>query len=339
MLESSRLESCPVLGDSRYAAGRRPERHRAGRSGTAGSGQKGNGRRSDREPRPAYRCSAVDRSAPSVGVGDRLPVDPVNKGSGFFDLAVNIREAPPPVLPSPARYELSLLESRRESPSSMSFRFSTEGTGFRYLSNQAIRLALPGVDDPWGAVRTFSLSSSPSEAGFLQVTCKISDTPFKQALAHLSAGAKAYVFGPLGRFLFDASRPSVLIAGGIGITPFRGMIRYASDTGARLPVTLLYSARVPEELVFRAELDDIARSHPNVRVNYTVTRPDESSAPPVGRVGRIDRAWIEEQCDLGVHPRIFVAGLPEMVGEIVTTLTGPLHISPEDIEYELFRGF
>jgi ferredoxin-NADP reductase len=195
------------------------------------------------------------------------------------------------------------------------------------------------VDDPWGAARTFSLSSSPSELGELAVTCKISDTPFKQALARLQPGATVHVYGPLGSFLFEDSRPCVFIAGGIGITPFRGMMRYAADTGVRTAVTLLYSARLPEELVFRAELDDLARSRPNFRVHYTVTRPTESSAAWSGRVGRIDRRWIEETTDAGAHPCYYIAGLPEMVEETVETLTGTLGVPTEDVDYELFRGF
>jgi ferredoxin-NADP reductase len=242
-------------------------------------------------------------------------------------------------LPVPARYVLPLLEARRESPTAMTFRFSTRGTGFRYLSNQAIRLSLPGVDDPWGAVRTFSLSSSPSETGELAVTCKITDTPFKQALSRLPAGAEAHIYGPLGSFLFDGSRPSVLVAGGIGITPFRGMMRYAADSAVPTPLTLLYSARTAEELVFRTELDDLARSRPNFRVHYTVTRPTESGVPWDGRVGRIDRSFLEELTDLGARPRIYIAGLPGMVEEVVGTLTGPLGVPPSDLAFEMFRGF
>ena len=245
----------------------------------------------------------------------------------------------PRPLPIPARFVLPLLATRRESPSSMTFRFSTKGTGFRYLSNQAIRLSLPGVDDPWGAARTFSLSSSPSESGEIAVTCKISDTPFKQALSRLTPGETAQVFGPLGSFLFEETRPCVFIAGGIGVTPFRGMLRYAADTGVRTSLTLLYSARVPEELVFRAELDDLARSRPNIRVHYTVTRPAESPTPWPGRVGRIDRQWIEATSTPSEHPRFYVAGLPEMVEATVGSLTGALGVPADDIDYELFRGF
>jgi ferredoxin-NADP reductase len=221
----------------------------------------------------------------------------------------------------------------------MTFRFSTEGTDFTYRSNQAIRLALPGVDDPWGAVRAFSLSSSPTEAGFLAVTCKISDTPFKQALARLQPGDRAEVYGPLGAFLFQAGRPSVFLAGGIGITPFRGMLRYAADTGERSEKRLLYSARVPEEFVFRAELDAMAHANPQLRIEYSVTRPTDSSTPWTGRRGRIDAAWIREAAHGLARPMYYVAGLPEMVAETVALLQGPLGVSEEDLDYEMFRGY
>ncbi len=245
----------------------------------------------------------------------------------------------PPTLPRPQRWVLPLLESRHESPTAMTFRFSTQGTGFHYLSNQAIRLALPGVDDPWGAVRSFSMSSSPSEPGQIAVTCKISDTPFKQALARLRPGDTAEVYGPLGTFLFDGTRPSVFIAGGIGITPFRGMLRYAADSGHTAEKRLLYSARVPEELVFRDELEALARASPHLKVHYTVTRPADSKTKWEGRVGRIDAAWIREISEPLERPKFYVAGLPEMVEEIVSVLGGPLQVPEEDLDYEMFRGY
>ena len=242
-------------------------------------------------------------------------------------------------LPRPRRAVLPLIESRRESPTVMTFRFSTHGQEFPYLSNQAVRLALPGVDDPWGAVRSFSLSSSPSEAGELAVTCKITDTSFKQALSRLRPGDPAEVFGPLGAFLFDGTRPSVFIAGGIGISPFRGMLRFASDTGNTAEKRLLYSARVPEELVFREELDGFARSSPHVQVLYTITRPSESPQSWDGRVGRIDAAWIRDVAEPLDRPKFYVVGLPEMVDPVVAMLGESLGIPEDDIDYEVFRGY
>ena len=245
----------------------------------------------------------------------------------------------PSDLPRPGRYVLPLLESRTVSPSSMTFHFSTEGSGFRYLSNQAIRLALPGVDDPWGAVRSFSLSSSPTESDRISVTCKITDTPFKQALSRLRPGDTAEVYGPLGLFLLDRARPSVFLAGGIGISPFRGMMRYSADSGNRHERRLLYSARVPEELVFREELDGLAKVFPHLRTEYTVTRPAESQMPWEGRVGRIDAGWIRQTAASLDRPKYYVVGLPEMVSTTVSILQAALNVPEDDIDYEVFRGF
>ncbi len=185
----------------------------------------------------------------------------------------------------------------------------------------------------------FSLSSSPSEEGILSITCKISDTPFKQALSQLHPGATAEVYGPLGLFLFDRSRPSVFLAGGIGITPFRGMLRFASDMRDTKERRLLYSARVPEELIFRSEIDELAASQPSFRAHYTITRPAESSVPWSGRVGRIDAPWIREVADALDRPKFYVAGLPSMVETAVQLLGGTLGVPEDDIDYEVFRGF
>jgi glycine betaine catabolism B len=242
-------------------------------------------------------------------------------------------------LPRPGQYVLPLIDSRRESPTTMTFRFSTEGTGFRYLSNQFIRLALPNVPDPWGPVRSFSLSSSPSESGFIAITCRISETPFKQALASLKSGATAVVYGPLGAFLFDLQRPAVFLAGGIGITPLRGMIRFAHDRSFRHEMVLLYSARTPEELVFRSELDDIARIGGRLRAEYSITRPGDTGSSWKGRVGRIDRDWISDASHRLPNSRYYVCGLPEMVQEMTRLLHGSLGVHEESIDYEVFRGF
>jgi ferredoxin-NADP reductase len=252
---------------------------------------------------------------------------------------VNVIHGWGPTLPRPAQYVLPLIEKRRESPTTMTFRFSTEGTEFRYLSNQFVRLALPDVADPWGPVRSFSLSSSPSEPGAIAITCRISDTPFKQALATKSLGETGVIFGPLGGFLFNRERPAVFLAGGIGITPLRGMIRFAHDTEAPQERVLLYTSRSPEELLFQSELDSLAGSNDRLRVHYSVTRAPDAKPPWTGRTGRISRAWIEETTRHLRHPRFYVCGLPEMVHDMVQLLQEPMGVPEESVEYEVFRGF
>ena len=243
---------------------------------------------------------------------------------------------PGPAPPKPV--ELSFLESRAETPTSNTYWFSTQGTGFAYRSNQAIRLLLPDSGDPrpW---RLFSLSSSPTEEGRIAITVKQTDSPYKQRLRRLQPGERVTGFGPWGDLFYSPTRPALFIAGGIGVSPFRGMMRYASDTGATQPIVLLYSSRVPEELAFRAELDAISAAHPHFRVWYTVTRPSESSLGWRGRTGRIDEAWIRDAVVGMSRPKVYVAGLPRMAHEMVAMLKERLGYPEEDLEYEYFMGY
>ena len=239
----------------------------------------------------------------------------------------------------PERYVFRFQDSRPETPTATTFRFSTDGTGFRYRSNQAIRLILPQVQDPWGPARAFSLSSSPTETGIAAVTVKMTGTPFKQALGALAPGDEALAIGPLGDLLYDASRDSLFVAGGIGVTPFRGMVKFATDRGQHRPLRLLYSARTPEELAFRTELDALAQKDAGVEVRYTVTRPAESRTTWRGRIGRIDERWIRDGLEGLDHPKVFVVGLPEMAEQTLDLLRTRIGVSEDDLEYEFFRGY
>lgn len=221
----------------------------------------------------------------------------------------------------------------------MTFRFSAAGTEFQYLPTQAIRLVLPGLEDPWGPARMLSLSSSPTDEGTVSVTCKITDTVFKQALARLPPGAKAEAYGPLGAFLLDEERPGVMIAGGIGITPFRGMLRFAAAHQLRGPFQLIYSARTPEELIFQEELEALSRTYSAFRVSFKVTRPADSQRSWAGATGRIQRSELEAALRAAPGARVYVAGLPEMVSETLRLLGTLPGVGEADIDYEVFRGF
>jgi glycine betaine catabolism B len=244
------------------------------------------------------------------------------------------------VLPPQRRgYSLPFLDRRQETPSAMTFRFAIQGSGFRFRSNQAIRLQLPDIQDPWGPSRLFSISSSPTETDWIAITCKMTGTPFKEGLRALKPGSRVEVFGPLGDLMYDPNRPTVMIAGGIGITPFRGMIRYAIDTGANSPIVLLYSARTPEELAFRTELDDMAKRHPSLAIHYTVTRPQDTLAGWTGRTGRIDERLLRESSSPLEEPNFLVVGLPEMIESTIAILEGPMGVPEDRINWEPFRGY
>src|SRR5690349_15824858 len=100
--------------------------------------------------------------------------------------------------------------------------------GFAFAAGQAVNLTLvdPPETDAKGSSRTFSIASGPSEST-LQIATRMRDTAFKRVLGSLAPGAALKIRGPMGKFILpeDPSRPVVLLAGGIGITPFMSMLR------------------------------------------------------------------------------------------------------------------
>jgi len=219
--------------------------------------------------------------------------------------------------------------------------FSLGESHFAYEPGQHVSLVVPGpLNDPRGSNRIFTLSSSPTEEGILSITTRDSGSPFKQRLLHDPAeGLEVEVRGPLGSFFLDTERPAVLLTGGIGITPFRSMVRAAADRGFKAPVVLLYSNRWVEEIVFHSELDEIAAEHDLFTVDYTVTRPDESKAHWEGRRKRIDAFWIEEKASNLINPRFYVCGPPAMVHELNAVLAYQIGVPDDDILSEEFEGY
>ena len=106
---------------------------------------------------------------------------------------------------------------------------------------------------------------------------RLSDSAFKRAFAALQPGDGIVVQGPVGHYLLDTSRPAVLVAGGIGITPLKGMAEYAADRQLSIPVRLVYSNRTVEEIVTGEELEALERSNPNFQALYTLTRAGSDS--------------------------------------------------------------
>ena len=99
-----------------------------------------------------------------------------------------------------------------------------------YKAAQYTIIDLGTKDDPEGPVRSFTVASSPTE-NFILIRTRIRDTPFKKKLASLDVGSHVNVTAPLGRFVLheDYSINAVFLSGGIGVTPFRSMIKYSTD--------------------------------------------------------------------------------------------------------------
>lgn len=125
-----------------------------------------------------------------------------------------------------------------------SFEFSSDRR-IRYTAGQFIELTIPHESDDRGQKRWFTLSSSPSEDTIV-ITTKIQphkSSTFKQHLLKLKAGTELKMANPMGDFVLpkDPKIPLVFVAGGIGCTPFRSIIKYLQDSQENRDIKLLYS--------------------------------------------------------------------------------------------------
>jgi ferredoxin-NADP reductase len=184
-----------------------------------------------------------------------------------------------------------------------------------------VTLLDPPYDDERGPRRHISVVTSPNERGVLGLCTRLRDSAFKRSLAELPIGAEVEVEEPSGNFLLpeDTSRPYVFVAGGIGITVFRCMLRYIAEE--RLPhhVTLVYSNRDRESAAFLDELLELERDNPNLELVLTMT-DDPDWAEDSRRIGpellrdRLGDGWQDLT--------YLITGPPAMVDGVVDALKG-----------------
>lgn len=156
--------------------------------------------------------------------------------------------------------KLKLVKIVEESPDVKSFFWKTDEK-IKWQPGQYFYYTLPKLnyDDPRGATRHFTISSSPTEGDLLRLTTKFitqsSPVPlsgFKKTLLELKIEDQIDGRGPQGTF---TPKYGVFIAGGIGITPFRSMIKYNFDRELELPY-LIYS-NSDDNFVFGNELNEM----------------------------------------------------------------------------------
>lgn len=190
-----------------------------------------------------------------------------------------------------------------------------------------------GHQDEKGLRRHISLVTSPSEPGVVGLATRLRDSAFKRTLAALEVGDEVEVEEPKGSFLLpdDTSAEYVFVAGGIGITVFRSMLRYIADEQQPYRVTLVYSNRDRSSAAFLDELTELERRISGLNVILTMTEDPSWE----GETRRIDESMLRDR--LGeLEPRTFlVAGPPDMAKGVETVL----HAAGVPAERVLTDGF
>ncbi|MCI4342200.1 MAG: FAD-dependent oxidoreductase [Thermoplasmata archaeon] len=226
-----------------------------------------------------------------------------------------------------------VLASTRVTPTVHSVRFERP-PGFVFAPVQFCGLELSTQEGP--VEYPMSLACSPTKP-YLEFGARASDSPWKQAFAALRPGDEAEVDGAYGHFVLDEAAPAVLVAGGIGITPLKGMAEFAADRELPIDTRLVYSSRDEEEMAYRSELEALTQQNPRFSVFHTLTRaPWEARWK--GRRGRISADLLAEASRGLSHPTYYVCGAPGMVQEAYRLLL-QLGVGSDRVLYEVFRGY
>jgi ferredoxin-NADP reductase len=238
--------------------------------------------------------------------------------------------------------KIKFLKKKEESGNIKSFIFE-KPNGFNFDPGQFIYLTLPKLlfPDQRGEIRHFTISSSPTE-DILMITTKIrEESGYKKTLDKIEEGSFLEYQGPIGDFVLKKNKEKVqvFLAGGIGITPFRSIIKYKIDKNLKTKIDLIYSCSTTEEITFRNELE-IWNKNGQINLDITITHPEESKEKWDGLKGRLDRNVIEDIIKNYNIENIdfWVCGPPPFVSAMEEELSG-MGINNESIITEKFSGY
>lgn len=175
---------------------------------------------------------------------------------------------------------------------------------------------------------TYSISSSPTEPD-IRITFREGISEFKQALQSITAD-DAMVISQYGNdygFQLKKNQSSVLIAGGVGIAPFRSMIKEMFDNGDKNEVTLIFLNQ-NEHFLFKDELTIWQKALPNLSIVYIPTKD----------INRKKRERVIQSLITNKNQNFYISGPPAMVESNEHFLIN-IGVDPMDIRIDSFGGY
>ncbi|WP_415077175.1 FAD-dependent oxidoreductase [Microbacterium sp.] len=216
---------------------------------------------------------------------------------------------------------LRLRERRVVAPGVTELAFETRRP-LRFVAGQYLELTVPHRrPDARGTRRELSIVSAPEDAPLVRVAYRdATATPstYKRALASLEPGGVLTATGVWGDFTLRAGEPLLLVAAGIGVTPFVSQLRHLAATGERRDIVVVYVASGAAQLVFR---DDIAAAGVPVVV---VTPEDPGPLPDGWRWAgghRLDAASLGTLVPDLAARHAYVSGPPALIADLAPALS------------------
>ena len=189
-------------------------------------------------------------------------------------------------------YKYEVLETKLVSPTVLLLTIKPKkGNNIKYYPGQYVAISFRRFGRPT-PMRCFSIVSSPTNHETVQFAIRIQGD-FTNAVRELQRGDKIDMIGPFGEFVIDdeIDKNVILLAGGIGITPFISMVRFATTTRLKIPITLLFSCQNQNDVPFYDELIELEDQNPNFKVAFFITDGQTDKLTK----GRVFKSRIDEK--------------------------------------------
>ena len=241
---------------------------------------------------------------------------------------------------TPETFDTRLVTSRLIAPAVREMVLErTDGKPFLFDPGQWVNLILQLPDAE--LKRAYSIASEPtSTSRFELAVTRVTGGPGSIYLHDLPEGATVRTIGPYGLFTrpgADAS-PSLFVATGTGVTPLRSMIRAARAASSAAPLWLLFGARHEEDVLYRGEFEELARTHPDARYEITLSQPAEGWKGRRGyvqeHVGELFHAISALAAPAAVH--VYICGLERMVKAVRERVQTELGVPRKQVHTERY---
>ena len=231
-----------------------------------------------------------------------------------------------------SQFNSKILEIIEETPEVKTFVLECPHD-FTFIAGQFIMLSFPGEK----LAKAYSISSSPTKKGTIELTIKIEQYPEEELPKHLTPrlgkveqGQEITIKGPYGKFILDETKDRFcFLAGGTGIAPLMSMIRYCLDKNLKKHIILINSNKTPEHIIYKEELAAIKNK---IHLVQTITHPEPGCHHP-NHNGRISKELLNQH--LNKQAMFYICGPNEMIKQSKAYLLD-LEVPQEQIHVELW---
>lgn len=238
----------------------------------------------------------------------------------------------------PETFGARIVQKREEAPGVITLRLqAVDGRQFNFRAGQFAMLCFKDEPDPKLRCRAYSVTSSPNSKDCIELTIKVVKE-WTARMTSMPVGSEVELKFPFGKFCLGENEDEevALIAGGVGVTPFTGMLRWLSEDNSKRKVHLFYSSHFESGLVFRRQLEEIAARWPGLDLVLSVSGDSKENPDWKGRWGRLTPELIKETLGVGTAKTKFYLCGPNAMIQTMTAALDSMGVQRENVHLENF---